>query len=495
MLVQIVKGTPPWVWVILVGLIVLGAVQLRDREMSRPRLLALPLVMVVLSLLATASAFELAPAALMGWALGGAVAVLVLRPSAAPVNMRTDGRYRVAGSWWPLLLILCIFSIRYVVSAVLVIDPSSRQLLPFQAAAGLLSGTFAGLFLGRAFAALGIGRGRGLIRWATAVAVLALLPLGVALALVAWPLPAEETEQSKPSQELETFMRTAPRVAPGEALYFKARDGADRLYRRYDGSGPDVLVLFHGSTGDSRYLAWLSRRIAGQTGLTVVTPDMRGHGPAPGRRGDAGYVGQQEHDVADLLATLRDRSFKRVFLGGHSLGGGLAIRYAAGSQVPRPDGLILLAPFVNQGSPAAFPGAGGWATAFMPRFVGLSLLHRYGISAFDHLAVLRFRTSPSSRDGSETSLYSWRLWTSLAPRDAWRKEIASLACPVLVIGAAEDPFFRSEGYPEVFKLAAQAEVEIVPRLSHFHLVVDEGVPGRIARWLQQAPARSAERGA
>jgi pimeloyl-ACP methyl ester carboxylesterase len=183
------------------------------------------------------------------------------------------------------------------------------------------------------------------------------------------------------------------------------------------------------------------------------------------------------------MASLRARSFKRVFVGGHSLGGGLAIRYAAGSETPRPDGLILLAPFINQGSPAAFPEAGGWATPFVPRFIGLSVLHRYGISAFDNLAVVRFRTPPASRDGTETSTYSWRLWMSATPRSDWKKEIASLSCPTLVIGAAEDPFFRSQGYPEVFKLASKAEVQIIPNLSHFHLVVDEQVVERIVKWL------------
>jgi alpha-beta hydrolase superfamily lysophospholipase len=385
------------------------------------------------------------------------------------------------------MLILCIFCIRYAVNVTLAIDPSWRQNVSFQAATGLLSGLFAGVFLGRAFTVLGVGRGHGLLGWAAGMAVLALLPLCVGLALVAWPTPAEETALAKPSQELEAFMQSAPRFAPGQAQYFKARDGADRLYRQYDGSGQDVLVLFHGSTADSRYLALLARRVAAQTGLTVVTLDMRGHGPSPVRRGDADYVGQQEHDMADLLASLRARDFKRVLVGGHSLGGGLAIRYAAGSQTPRPDGLILLAPFINQSSPAAFPGAGGWATAFMPRFIGMSILHRYAISAFDGLAVLRFRTPPASRDGTETSLYSWRLWMSVTPRGDWKKEIASLSCPILVIGAAQDPFFRSQGYPEVFKLARNAEVQIVPDLSHFHLVIDEQVPARIAKWLKQTP--------
>lgn len=486
MLMQIFKGTPIWVWMLLAGLIALGVVQLRDRTMSRARLLMLPLVMVVLSLLSTASAFEMSVTALVAWLVGGTAAVLVLRQASEPgANLRGEGLYHVAGSWWPLALILCIFCIRYAVSVTLAIDPSWRQQLPFQAGVSLLSGTFAGLFLGRAFTVLGIGRVQGLVRWTAGVAVLALIPLGIALALVAWPTPAEETQLSKPSQELEQFVKSAPHVQPAQAQYFKARDGVDRLYRQYEGAGPDVLVFFHGSTGDSRYLALLSRRIAAQTGLTVVTLDMRGHGPAPVRRGDADYVGQQEHDVADLMESLRARNFKRVFIGGHSLGGGLAIRYAAGTQSPRADGVILVAPFINQASPAAFPGAGGWATAFMPRFIGMSVLHRYGISAFDSLPVLRFRTPPASRDGTETNLYSWRLWTSVTPRADWKQEIARLSTPVLVIGAANDPIFRSQGYPEVFGHAAKAEVQIIPDISHFQLAVDEQVPQRIAKWLNQ----------
>lgn len=485
MLGQIVKGTPPWVWALLAGLIVLGVVQLRDRAMSATRLLVLPLVMALLSVISTASAFDAAPAALVAWLLGGTAALLAVGRSSDPqAGRRTDGLYHVAGSWWPLMLILGIFCARYVVSVTLAINPGMRLHVPFQAMSGLFSGTMTGLFLGRAFAILEIGRARRLAYWIGATAVTALVPLGVALALVAWPTPAEEAALAKPSQELEAFMQSAPRARPGEARYFKARDGVDRLYRQYDATGPDVLVFLHGSTGDSRYLALLAGRIAAQTGMTVVTLDMRGHGPSPVQRGDAAYVGQQEHDIADLVTSLRDRNFKRVFIGGHSLGGGLAIRYAAGSQQPRPDGLILLAPFINQSSPAAFPGAGGWATAFMPRFVGMSILHRYGVTAFDGLPVLRFRTPPASRDGNETSLYSWRLWTSVTPRADWKTDIANLPSPTLVIGAAEDPFFRSEGYPEVFRLAGKAEVQIVPKLSHFDLVVDEGVPQRIAQWLK-----------
>jgi pimeloyl-ACP methyl ester carboxylesterase len=167
--------------------------------------------------------------------------------------------------------------------------------------------------------------------------------------MIAWPPPAEETQLAKPSHELEAFLKTAPRFQPAEVQHYTARDGVERPYRQYDGAGKDALIFLHGSTGDSRYLALLSRRIAARTGLTVVTPDMRGHGFAPQRRGDDDYVGQQEHDIADLITALRARNFRRIFIGGHSLGGGAMIRYAAGSETPRADGLILLAPIYQPG--------------------------------------------------------------------------------------------------------------------------------------------------
>ena len=486
MVFEIIKRTPLWVWPLLVLLVALGLMQVRDRELSRLRLLTLPLVMVALSLAATLNAFGAAPVAPIAWALGGALALVIGLDSGAEPAKSGQGAslYKVAGSWGPLILILGIFLVRYGVAATLAITPGMGAEPAFQVGTGLSYGAMSGLLLSRALAVLGLSRGQGVSRWLAGVGALAALFVGSTLALLAWPVPTDDNTVTRPSQELDAFIRTAPKAEPAQAQYFTARDGAKRLYRQYDGSGPDVLVMLHGSANDSAYLAPFARRIAKETGLTVVTPDMRGHGPAPVRRGDVDYVEQQEHDLADLIGALRGRKPRRVLVGGHSLGGGLAIRYAAGSETPRPDGLVLLAPFVNQSSPAAREGAGGWATPFVTRFIAIGLLHNFGIGAFDGLPVLRFRQPASGRDGTETTLYSWRLFASTTPRPDWRREIASLPCPVLVISTAEDPFFRSQGYPEVFQLAKQGNVQIVPSISHFHLVTEEDVIRRIAAWLK-----------
>src|SRR5262249_40918974 len=103
------------------------------------------------------------------------------------------------------------------------------------------------------------------------------------------------------------------------------------------------------------------------------------------------------------------------------------------------------------------------------------------------------RTPPSSRDGTETTLYSWRLWTSLSPRSDWKADIAAIEAPTLVVGAANDSIFRSAGYPNVFKSAKNADVQIVPDLSHFQIVMDDPVIARVVSWLRPVQAEQAPR--
>jgi len=311
--------------------------------------------------------------------------------------------------------------------------------------------------------------------------------LCVALALLAWPAPAIPDVPGKAADELDRLLAADHLAAPAAPMYFTARDGARRLYRRYRGGGEDILVFLHGSSSDSRYLARFATAVAAASGLTVITPDMRGHGPEPGRRGDVDAVERQEQDIADLIAVLSaDRQpGGRWLLGGHSIGGGLAIRYAAGGQHPKPDGMILVAPYIHRMSPAARPDSGGWAKPFVTRFAGIEMMQRLGIRLFDGLPVLRFAVPPAARNGGETPVYSWRLFASVTPRPDWRGDIARIGCPLLVVAAAEDSIFRAEGYREVFKPLAGATVEVIPGIDHFQLVTSDEPVWRIGAWWRQ----------
>ena len=182
--------------------------------------------------------------------------------------------------------------------------------------------------------------------------------LGIALILMGWPTPAPSAAPRTPALELDSLVTSGELAEPAPSRHFMARDGATRLYRVYPGGSGDVLIFLHGSSSDGRYLARLANALVASTGLTVVTPDMRGHGSEPGRRGDVPSVDRQEQDIADLIAALRaERPYRHFLLGGHSIGAGLAIRYAAGQQQPKPDGMVLVAPYIHRKSPAARPRA------------------------------------------------------------------------------------------------------------------------------------------
>lgn len=308
----------------------------------------------------------------------------------------------------------------------------------------------------------------------------------IAGGLLLWPPPGPRGVTGQATTQLDNFVQGKPLAQPAPESFFVARDGKRRLFRRYDGAGEDVLIMLHGSASDTRYLAGLSRTLTELLPLTVLTLDMRGHGPRAENRGDVAHVGQQEWDIADLIARLRaEKPTGRFLLGGHSMGGGLAIRYGAGTELPRPDRLILLAPYVDRNAPSSRTGTGGWATPFVTRFAGIEMLQRVGVHAFDGLTVLRFEMPPKARDGNETLHYSWRMLKSISPREDWKGDIARIASPVLVLAAENDPIFVPEGYREVFRPLKHAEVDVLPKVNHFELAISEETARRIADWLKR----------
>lgn len=318
-----------------------------------------------------------------------------------------------------------------------------------------------------------------------AIAVFLLVFIGLAAVLIVWPARRPAGFGGAALADFRRFVARGDFTPPPPEQRFVARDGASRAYRLY-GSGADLLVFVHGSGGDSAYLARFAEGVATAAGLRVATLDMRGHGHAPIVRGDVDRLDRQETDIADLVATLKaEGASGRFFIGGHSIGGGLAIRYAAGGELPRPDGLVLMSPYVSNAAPSARPLSGGWAHARVPRFAGIQMLHRFGIHAFDGLPVVQFAISEATNTGAETPTYSWRLFRSVTPRENWKKEIASIACDTLVLGAETDVIFNAEGYRAVFAPNPRAQVDIAAGIGHFDLSMSDFAVVRTAEFLRR----------
>jgi hypothetical protein len=152
MIIDILRGTPVWVWLILSAIIYLGWTQTRSRTVNRARLAILPFVFIALSLSgvfrsATGSAWAAA-----AWALGfTAIIAFVsthLAVRGATWSPQTQ-RLNVPGSWWPMALIVGLFTTKYAVAVALALHPELATALPLLIICNLLYGAAAAVFWSR----------------------------------------------------------------------------------------------------------------------------------------------------------------------------------------------------------------------------------------------------------------------------------------------------------------------------------------------------------
>lgn len=152
-LIQILRGTPLWVYPLFLGLVVLGYLQSKPRHVAPAMVAVLPVVLGALSLSRVLAAFGPAPAVLAAWAAGTAAALLLNRTLRQPVGARWSaaaGSFLVPGSWVPLALMMAMFFARYALAVTQAMAPALARSAGFESAASFGLGLLSGLFLSRA---------------------------------------------------------------------------------------------------------------------------------------------------------------------------------------------------------------------------------------------------------------------------------------------------------------------------------------------------------
>lgn len=266
---------------------------------------------------------------------------------------------------------------------------------------------------------------------------------------------------------------------------YTARNGSQLSYRHYPTQSDTILVLLHGSGWHSRYFLPLANELSAKGVAQVYTPDLRGHGPKPERRGDIDYINQLEDDVADLIELIRTKNpGATVILGGHSSGGGLAIRFAGSRYSHLVNAYLLLSPYLTYNAPTMRRNSGGWTEVHMGRIIGLSMLHMLGIHWFDFLPVIGFNMPEQARDGTETLAYSHRLNTGYAPRN-YKKDLSAITQPLLLLAGTADDAFVAEAFEPTISPYATAKVVLLPDITHMGVVVGSEVQPEIITWLSR----------
>jgi pimeloyl-ACP methyl ester carboxylesterase len=207
--------------------------------------------------------------------------------------------------------------------------------------------------------------------------------------------------------------------------------------------------------------------------------DIRGHG-ASGTRGDIAYVGQLEDDLADFVAVVRKTTpTAPLTLIGHSAGGGFALRVASSPIRNLFARTVLLAPYLGYDAPTNRPNSGGWASADIPRILGLLALRKIGITCCEALPTLAFAVPPNS-EKILVPAYSDRLMRNFATR-GYRADLAALTGPLTIISGADDELMLADKYAEAVRSAAQpVHVKLIDGINHMGIVSDPAAVSAVA---------------
>ena len=291
--------------------------------------------------------------------------------------------------------------------------------------------------------------------------------------------------QTKPTQSNLSFKQLIFDYARLPQLQtFTARDGKQLAYRHYSAQTNKILILLHGAAWHSRYFLPLAEFITSQNLAQVYTPDLRGHGIKPERRGDVDYIGQLEDDLADLMAMISQSNPNAKFvIGGHSSGGGLALRFAGGQYGHQASAYLLLSPFLKYNAPTIRPNSGEWTIPYTRRIIGLTMLNNIGIKWFNDSTVIEFNMPKEVRDGTETLFYSYRLNTSYASRD-YKKDLRAINKPLLVVVGNKDEAFIADRFEYVISQYTQGKVKLLNGVTHMGLVVGPEIRPVIKEWFE-----------
>jgi pimeloyl-ACP methyl ester carboxylesterase len=310
------------------------------------------------------------------------------------------------------------------------------------------------------------------------------MPIAISTVVLA-PLAAAGIASLALAAALATPLRSPPPLASihqgamvidrtglPELSRFQARDGTWLAYRFYpatNGAKDRLAIVAHGSSASSDEMHVVARALA-ENGVAAVAIDARGHG-ASGARGDIGYLGQLDDDLADLLAHLR-KSYPdaKLDLIGHSAGGGFAMRIAGGPLGKEFDRFVALAPYLGYRAPTNRPndGAGRWVSADYPRVIALALLNRLGNTWAQGLPTLAFANAPEAAM-FVTNRYSFRLMANYTSPLDWQAPFTAAAGKVVVIAGENDELMDAPAYKPALEPLG-AKVTLVPGVDHMGIV-------------------------
>ena len=247
------------------------------------------------------------------------------------------------------------------------------------------------------------------------------------------------------------------RLSPSEVFPARSRDISARIVSLRNGVrvrvveggattvGAHPALLLHGWGASAYSFRHAFDRLGGQ-GMRVIAADLRGFGLSDKPSAAGAYsLANYREDVDQLLAAL---GIERASLVGHSMGGGVALKYAL-ERPERVSSLSLISPTNLVGIPLlTLPKL---APRFIARLLGRRLVPRFGIElilrqvAYGNTALVTDETIDEYWAPTQFPGYVYAARSSLSEFD-WepidRERAGSLTVPTVVILGVQDRLIR-----------------------------------------------------
>lgn len=258
-------------------------------------------------------------------------------------------------------------------------------------------------------------------------------------------------------------------VYKAEDYYFTTRDNKKIFAYKFPKKSNTTIILLHGVVST----AYLYNKTAGllqkATQAEVYAVDLRGHGQSDGIPGDVSHINQYAEDLSDVIKAIqKEKPAGKIIIAAHSMGGGVALRYAMMKSKEKIAGYLLFAPLIGQNSPAipkAAPVESDSTPSFMKihiaRIIGLKMLNEIGRHEYDSLPVLFFNLP----ERMPLRKYSYRANMSMAPDD-YKAGLRSVKVPMLVLIGSSDEAFNAVELKKACNKFSGAEFKIINGATH-----------------------------
>ncbi|MEQ1554680.1 MAG: alpha/beta fold hydrolase [Ferruginibacter sp.] len=270
--------------------------------------------------------------------------------------------------------------------------------------------------------------------------------------------------------------------------YFTVRDKHKIFAYKFPKKSPKTIILIHGVKSSAKDYLKTAGLLQQATQAEIYAIDLRGHGKSYGKSGDVNYINQYADDLADIVTSIRKKKPNgKIIIAGHSMGGGITLRYAMTNYKEKVDGFLLFAPLIGQNSPA-FPQGQVADTdsseAFMKihiaRIIGLKMLNEIDRHEKDSLPVLVFNLPK----GTPLREYSYRANTSMAPDD-YIEGLKAVKIPMLVLVGNKDEAFVAEAQQKAVLGNSKGEVKIIDGATHESILQSTLVFQLISKWFSK----------